>query len=68
MSEKEPINIQESQNDERIKDFFVEHWGGEFIVSGDETLYGNELPFFMFTDGNSEITGLLTYHLKDNEC
>ena len=68
MNEKEPVIVHESQNDDRIKDFFIEHWGGEFIVSGDETLYGNELPYFMTTDKNGEISGLLTYHLKNNEC
>lgn len=69
MGEKEAkISINESKNDEKVKDFFIEHWGGEFIVSGDETLYGNELPFFIATDDNGETAGLLTYHLKNNEC
>ena len=62
------IEIHESKNDNKVKDFFIEHWGGEFIVSNGETLYGNELPFFMATDENGETAGLLTYHLKNNEC
>lgn len=61
------IEIQEFQKDKRVADFFVEQWGKDFIISGEEKLYGKDLPGFVVVE-NDKIIGLLTYNLKNNEC
>ena len=61
------MDIQEFEKDKRVEDFFIEHWGSSFIISGEEKLYGKDLPGF-FSFENDKIVGLLTYHIKDNEC
>ena len=65
---KPSLKIQESNNNKLIKDFFIEHWGCEFIVSNGQKLYGDKLPYIMATDDDNKIVGLLTYHVKDNQC
>lgn len=50
-----------------IKEVFNERWGGDFIVSGEEKLYYKDLPGFVAVE-NEKTVGLLTYHIKNNEC
>lgn len=61
------MEIQELHQDSRIDEFFIHRWGGDFIVSGSERLYGHDLDGFVVLDGKV-IIGLLTYHLKNSEC
>jgi ribosomal protein S18 acetylase RimI-like enzyme len=61
------IKVQEISKDERFDEFLLLHWGSEFIVSGDERLYGHDLDGFTVFDGE-EIVGLLLYHLSHSEC
>lgn len=61
------MSIKEFNRDTRINNFFYKQWGSEFIVSGNEKLFGNELPGFMFEE-HDEIIGLLTYHISGNDC
>lgn len=61
------MEIQEIHQDKRIDKFFIERWGGDFIVSKGELLYGRELDGFAVFD-NEDIIGLLTYHVKNNSC
>lgn len=61
------MDIYEFEKDNRVADFFVEHWGSDFIVSGKEKLYGKDLPGFAILE-NDKIIGLLTYHVNKNEC
>ena len=61
------IVIQEIHQDKRIDQFFQDHWKSDFIVSGDERLYGHDLDGCVVFNGEA-IAGLLTYHLKNNEC
>ena len=61
------MKIVEISKDKRVDDFFISHWGADFIVSGQERLYGHDLDGFCVADGN-EISCLLTYHVKNGEC
>lgn len=61
------MKIQEFDKNHKISDFFNDRWGSDFIVSGSEKLYGKDLPGFVIYD-NDKIVGLLTYHLKDDNC
>ena len=61
------MEIQEIHSDKRIDRFFTERWGGDFMVSGNERLYGHDLDGFVLFDGK-RIVGLLTYHLNGSEC
>lgn len=61
------MDIYEFEKDDRVGDFFVKHWGTDFIVSVEKKLYGKDLPGFSILE-NDKIIGLLTYHVKNNEC
>jgi GNAT superfamily N-acetyltransferase len=61
------MQIEEISKDKRVDKFFLEQWGTEFIVSGDEKLFGHDLDVFAVFDGE-EIIGLLSYHLKNLKC
>jgi len=61
------VSIQEFDKNSEVSNFFKSRWGCDFIVSGEEKLFGNDLPGFVVYEGG-KIAGLLTYHLKNNEC
>ncbi|MFA7253511.1 MAG: GNAT family N-acetyltransferase [Patescibacteria group bacterium] len=61
------MKVQEFDKNDKVSTFFIDRWGCDFIVSGEEKLYGKDLPGFAVY-GDNKIIGLLTYHLKNNEC
>lgn len=61
------MNIQEFDRNDKLSAFFNDRWGCDFVVSGDDELYGKDLPGFVIYE-DSEIIGLLTYHLEDGDC
>lgn len=61
------MEIIELKNDTRIDKFFIERWGSEFIVSGENKLFGHDLNGLAIFD-QEKIIGLLTYHVENNEC
>lgn len=63
----EEINIYEFERDDRVRDFFIKHWGAEFIVSGEKKIYGKDLSGFAVLKEDKFI-GLLTYHIKKDVC
>lgn len=61
------MKIVEISKDKKVDDYFVAHWGADFIVSDGERLYGHDLDGFAVGD-EKEIFCLLTYHVKNDEC
>lgn len=61
------MKIQEFDKNDKVSDFFNDRWGCDFIVSGDDKLYGKDLPGFVIYEDN-EIIALLTYHLDGGDC
>jgi len=61
------MQIKEITKDVQIDQFFMDHWGSEFIVSKGEQLYGHDLDALAIFSGE-EIVGLLTYFVKDSDC
>jgi len=56
-----------TQNDiPRLRQFWVEHWGGEIMVIRGKTYHPDQLDGFVVEEGD-EWTGLITFICKDNE-
>jgi GNAT superfamily N-acetyltransferase len=51
----------------RLKDFWAEHWGNEFIVAHGVAFRPENVSGFIALDGNDWI-GLITYTFTDTEC
>jgi len=62
------IKITESKNNNLLKEFFIKHWGSDYIVSRGHKFYGDQLPYIMATNEDNEIVGLLTYNINENMC
>ena len=57
-----------SQNDlPRLRRFWVEHWGGEEMITRGNVYRPEQLEGFVIED-NGEWVGLLTFFIKDGEC
>jgi ribosomal protein S18 acetylase RimI-like enzyme len=50
-----------------LRQFWIEHWGGEEMISRGNIYRPEQLEGFVVADGN-EWVGLLTFLIKDNEC
>ena len=50
-----------------IRDFWIEHWSGEFIVVHGEIYHPEGLEGFIALDGNQWV-GLVTYKVLGGEC
>jgi ribosomal protein S18 acetylase RimI-like enzyme len=50
----------------RLRQFWIEHWGGEDMVTRGNVYRPEQLEGFVIEDGN-EWTGLATFIIKDNE-
>jgi len=61
------MHIREFKKDKQVSDFFIKRWGSDFIISGEEKLYGKDLPGFAAFE-NEQMVGLLTYNIKNNSC
>jgi GNAT superfamily N-acetyltransferase len=51
----------------RLRQFWIEHWGGEEMISRGNIYRPELLEGFVIEDGNEWI-GLLTFSMKDDEC
>jgi ribosomal protein S18 acetylase RimI-like enzyme len=51
----------------RLRQFWIEHWGGEEMISRGNVYRPEQLEGFVVEDGEEWI-GLLTFVLKDEEC
>lgn len=57
-----------SENDlPRLRQFWIEHWGGEEMVTRGTVYRPEQLEGFVVEDGE-EWVGLLTFFIKDSEC
>jgi len=57
-----------TQNDlPRLRQFWIEHWGGEEMVTRGNVYRPEQLDGFVTEDENEWI-GLLTFFIKDSEC
>ena len=51
----------------RLRQFWIEHWGGEEMITRGNIYRPEQLDGFVVEDG-SEWIGLLTFFIKDGEC
>jgi len=51
----------------RLRQFWIEHWGGEDMISRGHVHHVEQLEGFVVEDGD-EWVGLLTFVVKDGEC
>lgn len=51
----------------RLRQFWMEHWGGDEMITRGNIIHPEQLDGFVIEDGNEWI-GLLTFFIKDNEC
>jgi ribosomal protein S18 acetylase RimI-like enzyme len=51
----------------RLRQFLIEHWGGEEIIARGIIYYPGQLDGFVVEDEN-EWVGLVTFFIKDDEC
>ena len=57
-----------SQSDlPRLRQFWIEHWGGEEMITRGHIYRPEQLDGFVVEDGEEWI-GLLTFFIKDDEC
>ena len=62
------LNLRHLTSDDlsRLRQFWVEHWGDDFMVSRGNIYRPEQLEGFVIEDGE-EWVGLLTFFVKDNE-
>ena len=51
----------------RLRQFWIEHWGSEEMISRGNIYHPEQLEGFVIEDGDEWI-GLLTFMIKDGEC
>lgn len=51
----------------RLRHFWIEHWGGEEMITRGKVYRPEQLDGFVVEDGN-EWVGLLTFVIEDREC
>jgi ribosomal protein S18 acetylase RimI-like enzyme len=51
----------------RLRQFWIEHWGGEEMITRGTVYRPEQLEGFVVEDGE-EWVGLLTFFIKDGEC
>lgn len=51
----------------RLRQFWIEHWGGEEMITRGNIYRPEQLDGFVVEDGDEWI-GLLTFFIKDGEC
>jgi ribosomal protein S18 acetylase RimI-like enzyme len=63
------MNIRRLTNDDlpRLRQFWIEHWGGEEMFTRGNVYRPEQLEGFVIEDG-TEWIGLLTFFIKDGEC
>lgn len=51
----------------RLRQFWIDHWGGEEMLTRGNVYRPEQLDGFVVEDGNDWV-GLLTFFIKDGEC
>jgi GNAT superfamily N-acetyltransferase len=51
----------------RLRQFWIDHWGGEEMITRGNVYRPEQLEGFVVENGNEWI-GLLTFFIKENEC
>ena len=51
----------------RLRQFWTERWGGEFVVAHEAVFHPENVSGFLALDGN-EWVGLVTYTFSDTDC
>src|SRR5215212_3630616 len=51
----------------RLRQFWIEHWGGEEMITRGNVYRPEQLEGFVIDD-NNEWVGLLTFFIKNKEC
>lgn len=57
-----------SRNRDWVSDFIKTRWGSEYVVTHGRKLYPVKLPGFFSVDENNNVTGLVTYEIRNDEC
>ena len=63
------MNIRRLTHDDlpRLRQFWIEHWGGEEMITRGKVYRPEQLEGFVVED-DSEWVGLLTFFIQDGEC
>ena len=56
------------ENKSDVRKFFIQHWGSAEMVVSSGVNNCSELDGFIYVNEHDEITGLITYMIRDNEC
>ena len=57
-----------TDNKNAVRTFFMKHWGSAEMVVSSGVYNCSELDGFIYINEHDEITGLITYMIRDNEC
>ena len=57
-----------TDNKNDVRKFFIEHWGSAEMVVSSGIYNCSELDGFIYVNEHDEITGLITYIIRHNEC
>ena len=57
-----------NENKHDVRAFFIKHWGSAEMVVSSGVYTCSELEGFIYVNEHDEITGLITYIIRNNEC
>ena len=57
-----------NDNKHDVRTFFIKHWGSAEMVVSSGVYTCSELEGFIYVNEHDEITGLITYIIRNNEC
>ena len=57
-----------TENRSDVRKFFINHWGSAEMVVSSGVYNCSELDGFIYVNEQDEITGLITYIIRNNEC
>lgn len=57
-----------TENRSDVRKFFINHWGSAEMVVSSGIYNCSELDGFIYVNEYDEITGLITYIIRNNEC
>ena len=57
----------DNSNRQSVVDLIADHWGSSIVVTRGKVHHAKDLDGFAVYE-NSEMVGLITYHIVNNEC
>ena len=57
-----------TDNKNAVRTFFINHWGSAEMVVSSGIYNCGELDGFIYMNEHDEITGFITYIIRNNEC